>query len=192
MNIAAYAVPVGSGGVILGSGGNVYQVVHQNARPAEAQTVQIISGSQLQAINGQIVTKAIQQQQQQQEEEQQAAESAEAATVTTSQQQSGLTITPVSATAATAAPSSSAAARPQQTVAVAGVQPGQIIQVRTEDSIDFCYLSAIRINGILNSDCTKRRRRTNEKTAHPGGLVRPATRHFEGGGGGRQQHCHRR
>ena len=138
MNIAAYAVPVGSGGVILGSGGNVYQVVHQNARPAaEAQTVQIISGSQLQAINGQIVTKAIQQQQQQQEEEQQAAESAEAATVTTSQQQSGLTITPVSATAATAAPSSSAAARPQQTVAVAGVQPGQIIQVRTEDSMDF-------------------------------------------------------
>ena len=139
MNIAAYAVPVGSGGVILGSGGNVYQVVHQNARPAEAQTVQIISGSQLQAINGQIVTKAIQQeqQQQQQEEEQQVAESAEAATVTTSQQQSGLTITPVSATAATAAPSSSAAARPQQTVAVAGVQPGQIIQVRTEDFLLF-------------------------------------------------------
>ena len=142
MNIAAYAVPVGSGGVILGSGGNVYQVVHQNARPAaEAQTVQIISGSQLQAINGQIVTKAIQQQQQQQEEEQQAAESEEAATVTTSQQQSGLTITPVSATAAPAAPSSAAAAaRPQQTVAVAGVQPGQIIQVRTEDSMDFLLL----------------------------------------------------
>ena len=114
-------------------------MVHQNSRPAaEAQTVQIISGSQLQAINGQIVTKAIQQQQQQQEEEQQAAESVEAATVTTSQQQSGLTITPVSATAATAVPSSSAAAaRPQQTVAVAGVQPGQIIQVRTEDSMDF-------------------------------------------------------
>ena len=142
MNIAAYAVPVGSGGVILGSGGNVYQVVHQTARPAEAQTVQIISGSQLQAINGQIVTKAIQQQQQQQEEEQQAAESAEAATVTTSQQQSGLTITPVSAAAATSAPSSSAAAaaRPQQTVAVAGVQPGQIIQVGTEDSMDYSML----------------------------------------------------
>ena len=141
MNIAAYAVPVGSGGVILGSGGNVYQVVHQSARPAaEAQTVQIISGSQLQAINGQIVTKAIQQQQQ--EEEQQVAESAEAATVTTSQQQSGLTITPVSAAAATSAPSSAAAAaaRPQQTVAVAGVQPGQIIQVGTEDSMDYSML----------------------------------------------------
>ena len=124
----------------MGSGGNVYQVVHQSARPAaEAQTVQIISGSQLQAINGQIVTKAIQQQQ---EEEQQVAESAEAATVTTSQQQSGLTITPVSAAAATSAPSSSAAAaaRPQQTVAVAGVQPGQIIQVGTEDSMDYSML----------------------------------------------------
>ena len=126
----------------MGSGGNVYQVVHQSARPAaEAQTVQIISGSQLQAINGQIVTKAIQQQQQ--EEEQQVAESAEAATVTTSQQQSGLTITPVSAAAATSAPPSSsaaAAARPQQTVAVAGVQPGQIIQVGTEDSMDYSML----------------------------------------------------
>ena len=180
----------------MGSGGNVYQVVHQNARPAaEAQTVQIISGSQLQAINGQIVTKAIQQQQQ--EEEQQAAESAEAATVTTSQQQSGLTITPVSATAATAAPSSSAAAaaatRPQQTVAVAGVQPGQIIQVGTEDSMDYSMLPWIfAICSLQLSDCTKRRRRTDEKTAHPSGLVRPATRHFEGGSGGRQQHRHRR
>ena len=121
---AAYAVPVGSGGVILGSGGNVYQVVHQNPRPAETQTVQIISGSQLQAINGQIVTKSVQQQEQQQhEEEQAAAAESEAATVTTSQQ-SGLTITPVSATAAPSA------ARPQQTVAVSGVQPGQIIQVK--------------------------------------------------------------
>ena len=120
----AYAVPVGSGGVILGSGGNVYQVVHQNPRPAEAQTVQIISGSQLQAINGQIVTKAVQQQ----EEEEQAAESGEAASAVTTSQQSGLTITPVSATAAAAA-TSSAVARPQQTVAVSGVQPGQIIQV---------------------------------------------------------------
>ena len=68
---AAYAVPVGSGGVILGSGGNVYHVVHQNPRPtaAETQTVQIISGSQLHAINGQIVTKAVQQQQQLQQQQ---------------------------------------------------------------------------------------------------------------------------
>ena len=100
-------------------------MVHQNPRPAEAQTVQIISGSQLQAINGQIVTKAVQQQ----EEEEQAAESGEAASAVTTSQQSGLTITPVSATAAAAA-TSSAAARPQQTVAVSGVQPGQIIQVK--------------------------------------------------------------
>ena len=102
-------------------------MVHQNARPAEAQTVQIISGSQLQAINGQIVTKAVQQQ----EEEEQAAESGEAASASavTTSQQSGLTIAPVSATAAAAA-TSSAAARPQQTVAVSGVQPGQIIQVK--------------------------------------------------------------
>ena len=108
----------------MGSGGNVYQVVHQNPRPAETQTVQIISGSQLQAINGQIVTKSVQQQEQHQhEEEQAAAAESEAATVTTSQQ-SGLTITPVSATAAPSA------ARPQQTVAVSGVQPGQIIQVK--------------------------------------------------------------
>ena len=134
----AYAVPVGSGGVILGSGGNVYQVVHQTPRPAETQTVQIISGSQLQAINGQIVTKAVQQQQQQQHEEEQTAESAEAATVTTSQQ-SGLTITPVSGTAA-AAPS---AARPQQVVAVSGGQPGQIIQVRFANTIFGCFYCLI-------------------------------------------------
>ena len=140
---AAYAVPVGSGGVILGSGGNVYQVVHQNPRPAAAaagaaeeeestttttttQTVQIISGSQLQAINGQIVTRTAQQEREQEQREAEAAvtasESAEASAVTTSQQQSGLTITPVSVAAA--------AARSQQTVALSGVQPGQIIQVK--------------------------------------------------------------
>ena len=113
--------------------------------------------------------------------------------MTTSQQQSGLTITPVSAAAATSAPSSAAAAaaRPQQTVAVAGVQPGQIIQVGTEDSMDYSMLPVIT-RYDYNTDCTKRKRWTDEKTAHPGGLVRPATRHFEGGGGGRQQHCHRR
>ena len=134
---AAYAVPVGSGGVILGSGGNVYQVVHQNPRPAAAeaeaeaaeeesttatQTVQIISGSQLQAINGQIVTRAAQQEQREAAAAAvTASESAEATAVTTSQQQSGLTITPVSV---------AAAARSQQTVALSGVQPGQIIQVK--------------------------------------------------------------